>query len=94
MEGLATRLMDVLKVDGPEFEEIYEKDGDLTDIIARDPHTKEKAETKSEEKPSEAPATEKKADEWSIDSAINEAVAKDEKAASEAPSSDTPDKTE
>ncbi|SMC53806.1 cell division protease FtsH [Oscillospiraceae bacterium] len=95
MEGLATRLMDVLKVDGPEFEEIYEKDGDLTDIIARDPHTKEKAETKSEEKSSEAPAAEeKKADEWSIDSAINEAVSKDEKAASEAPSSDTPDKTE
>lgn len=32
MEGLATRLMDVLKVDGPEFEEIYVNDGDLTKI--------------------------------------------------------------
>ncbi len=81
MEGLATRLMDVLKVDGPEFEEIYEKDGDLTDIIARDPHKNEEA--KADDKPSEAPATEekseeKKADEWSIDSAISEAVAKEE----------------
>ena len=88
MEGLATRLMDVLKVDGPEFEEIYEKDGDLTDIIARDPHTKQ---TKTEEKPqTEA----KKEGEWSIDSAINDAVAKDEKPAAEEPSSDTPDKAE
>jgi cell division protease FtsH len=68
MEGLATRLMDVLKVDGPEFEEIYEKDGDLTDIIARDPH--KKAEAK--------PAEEKKEDSWSIDSAINEAVGNEE----------------
>ena len=94
MEGLATRLMDVLKVDGPEFEEIYEKDGDLTDIIARDPHKKE--EEKAEEKPAEAPAAEeeKKADDWSIDSAISEAVAKDEKPADEAPSAETPDKTE
>ncbi|MCR5527794.1 MAG: ATP-dependent zinc metalloprotease FtsH [Saccharofermentans sp.] len=81
MEGLATRLMDVLKVDGPEFEEIYEKDGDLTDIIARDPHKNEEA--KADDKPSEAPVAEekseeKKADEWSIDSAISEAVAKEE----------------
>ena len=81
MEGLATRLMDVLKVDGPEFEEIYEKDGDLTDIIARDPHKNEEA--KADDKPSEAPATEekseeKKADEWSIGSAISEAVSKEE----------------
>ena len=91
MEGLATRLMDVLKVDGPEFEEIYEKDGDLTDIIARDPHTKD--EEKAEEKAEEKPAEEKKADDWSIDSAISEAVSKDEKPA-EDPSAETPDKTE
>ncbi|MCQ2482037.1 MAG: ATP-dependent zinc metalloprotease FtsH [Clostridia bacterium] len=30
VEGLATRLMDVLKVDGPEFEKIYENNGDLS----------------------------------------------------------------
>ncbi|MBQ7274587.1 MAG: ATP-dependent zinc metalloprotease FtsH [Clostridiales bacterium] len=29
MEGLASRLMDVLKVDGPEFEAIYEAEGNL-----------------------------------------------------------------
>ena len=29
MEGLASRLMDVLKVDGPEFEAIYDAEGDL-----------------------------------------------------------------
>ncbi|MBR6484980.1 MAG: ATP-dependent zinc metalloprotease FtsH [Clostridiales bacterium] len=59
VEGLASRLIDVYKVDGPEFEEIFEKDGDLTDIIARDKASKEeeaaKAEeaSKAEEKPEE-----------------------------------------
>lgn len=135
MEGLATRLMDVLKVDGPEFEEIFEKDGDLTDIIARDAEKKAKAEKEEAEKKakegeakteesaaasastasesadakpaaeeakaaegaepapeasaevsadapaseaSAAPATPEKEDEWSIEGAINDAVAKDE----------------
>ncbi len=36
MEGLATRLIEVKKVDGPEFEEIYLADGDLTSIHSRD----------------------------------------------------------
>ncbi len=136
MEGLATRLMDVLKVDGPEFEEIFEKDGDLTDIIARDAEKKAKAEKEEAEKKAkegeakteessagsastasesadakpaaeeakaaegaepapeasaevaaDAPASEasaasaatpEKEDEWSIEGAINDAVAKDE----------------
>ena len=65
MEGLATRLMDVLKVDGPEFEEIYQKDGDLTDILARDAANKEKAS--KEALPAEAPASEENAKDASDD---------------------------
>ncbi|MCQ2503979.1 MAG: ATP-dependent zinc metalloprotease FtsH [Saccharofermentans sp.] len=83
MEGLATRLMDVLKVDGPEFEEIFVKDGDLTDIIARDPHTKEQAKTEASAEAVPAEEEKKQDDSWSIDSAINEAVNKTPESPSE-----------
>ncbi len=65
MEGLATRLQDVLKVDGAEFEEIYVNDGDLTKLSANvsenaveevkepAPET-EKTEENSEEKPADS----------------------------------------
>ena len=36
VEGLAQRLLEVNKVDGPEFEEIYNSNGDLTAIKARE----------------------------------------------------------
>ena len=42
MEGLAERLIEKLKVDGPEFEEIYVSDGDLTAIRERDREREEK----------------------------------------------------
>ncbi len=83
MEGLATRLMDVLKVDGPEFEEIFVKDGDLTDIIARDPHTKEQAKAEASAEAVPAEEEKKQDDSWSIDSAINEAVNKTPESPSE-----------
>ena len=42
VEGLAQRLLEVNKVDGPEFEEIYTSNGDLTAIHAREAEMKEK----------------------------------------------------
>ncbi len=71
MEGLATRLMDVLKVDGPEFEEIYMNDGDLTKISHNSLDTEsEKTEEKAEEKKEETPSEEKKEDASSKDSDV------------------------
>ena len=42
VEGLVERLLEVNKVDGPEFEEIYLADGDLTSIRAKEAEMKEK----------------------------------------------------
>lgn len=43
--GLSERLIEVLKVDSPEFEEIYANNGDLTAIRAREAVNKAKPET-------------------------------------------------
>ena len=68
VEGLSARLMAVNKVDGPEFEEIFEKDGDLTDILEREKAAKEaeeKAKAEEEAKKAEEakPASEEKPEE-------------------------------
>ncbi len=73
VEGLAQRLLEVNKVDNPEFEEIFLNGGDLTAIHQREAEMKEKYSTekvneaveasKSEEKSSEEKADEKKPDE-------------------------------
>jgi len=88
IEGLAARLIDVLKVDGPEFEEIFEKDGDLTDILARAEKMKQESAKEAEEAASaktDAPADqttgtpsaeEKKGDEGSAESAVSVAESK------------------
>ena len=49
VDGLAERLMEKLKVDAPEFEEIYESDGDLTAIRERDRKLQEEAEKEAAE---------------------------------------------
>ena len=36
VEGLATRLIDKLTVDGPDFEKIYEANGDLSAVYPQD----------------------------------------------------------
>ena len=61
MNGLAERLLDKLKVDGPEFEEIYLADGDLTAIKARDLEMEAKyaAEAKAAEEEKAAEETKK-----------------------------------
>ena len=48
VEGLSERLIEVLKVDSPEFEEIYNSNGDLTAIRARDAEKKAALEAKAE----------------------------------------------
>ena len=63
VEGLSARLMAVNKVDGPEFEEIFVKDGDLTDILAREKAAKEaEAEAKANTEAEEKAKAEKKAE--------------------------------
>lgn len=48
VEGLATRLISVLKVDAPEFEEIFVNDGDLTPILEREAKMKAASEAGAE----------------------------------------------
>ncbi|MCQ2528464.1 MAG: ATP-dependent zinc metalloprotease FtsH [Saccharofermentans sp.] len=51
VEGLSERLIEVLKVDSPEFEEIYASNGDLTAIRAREAANKPGAKVETEVKP-------------------------------------------
>ena len=50
VEGLATRLLEVSKVDGPEFEEIYLANGDLTAIHQKEEEMKAKYSNPSDDK--------------------------------------------
>lgn len=64
VEGLAERLLEVEKVDGPEFEEIYSNNGDLTSIRARDEEARAKSKAdKENQNTSDKKASDEKADE-------------------------------
>ena len=68
VQGLATRLIEKLTVDGPDFEKIYDAEGDLSDVYpteyccidtssSEEPVIKETSESKAAEKPAAVPAT-------------------------------------
>ena len=67
VEGLAKRLLEVKKVDGPEFEEIYLADGDLTEIHAREEANKIKYSAENVNK-----ADKEEKSEASADNAVEE----------------------
>ena len=56
VEGLAQRLLEVSKVDGPEFEEIYLANGDLSGIHAKEAALKEKYSAPSDNSGSDTPS--------------------------------------
>ncbi|MBO4638098.1 MAG: ATP-dependent zinc metalloprotease FtsH [Clostridiales bacterium] len=82
VEGLAERLIEKLKVDAPEFEEIYDSDGDLTAIRARD---QKMIEDSAKE---EAPEDSKKSEEAPVKTEEETSASQDE-APDKAPSGET-----